>query len=158
MNNSIMNHSITTLTVPATAISAATAAGAATGAGEALSPMSPNVSDCPRGENALSPKQHAAIELLLVGRSIGDIARTLDIDRRTLHRWRFLNASFEQELRARRAELWSIAADRLKAMVHASLDVLEKELADRFDRTRHRAAVTILRLSDLRKATQEATS
>jgi hypothetical protein len=128
------------------------AATSATPLTQTTAAMSPDVPGCPIQENALSPKQHAAIELLLSGRNIGDIAKIIEVDRRTLYRWRFVNESFTQELTRRRNELWSIAADRLKALVHTSLDVLEKELADRFDRTRHRAAAAILRLSDLRKA------
>jgi hypothetical protein len=116
-----------------------------------LQTVSENVPECPTGENALSPKQNAAIELLLLGRNMRDIAEAIGIDRRTLFRWR-QDELFREELDQRRCELWSVAADRLKALVHPSLDVLEKELSDRFDRTRHRAAATILRLSDLRKA------
>ena len=112
--------------------------------------MSEIVRKCPTGENALSPKQQATIELLLLGKSMSDIARAIEVDPRTLYRWR-QDELFADELTQRRRELWSAAADRLKALVHPSLDILEKELADRFDRTRHRAAVNILRLSDLRK-------
>ena len=124
---------------------------AATWATKAAGAMSEDVRKCPDAENALSPKQRAAIDLLLLGKSASDTARAVEVDPRTVYRWRH-DERFADELQRRHRELWSLAAERLKALVHPSLDVLEKQLADRFDRTRFRAAAAILRLSDLRKA------
>jgi hypothetical protein len=53
---------------------------------------------------------------------------------------------------ARRRELWSSAAERLRALVHPAIDVLEKQLTDTYEPTRICAAGVLLRLTDLRKA------
>src|SRR5262245_55975964 len=112
--------------------------------------MSDGVRKCPIGQSRLNEKQHAAIELLLLGKSLGATAKAIEIDPRTLYRWR-QDADFRRELEQRRAELWGEAAQRLSAMVHPSLDVLEEQLYDRYDRARFNAALTLLKLADLRK-------
>jgi transposase-like protein len=106
---------------------------------------------CPNEKNDLNDKQHAAIELLLLGKSFSGIARALDIDPKTLYRWR-QDELFRDTLDERRRELWGVAAERLGALVHPSLDVMERHLADRYDRAQFRAAAAILRLADLRKS------
>src|SRR5688572_29353883 len=116
-----------------------------------LEPMSQNVPECPAAAERLSDKQRAAIELLLLGRRPSDIAAALDVDRRTVFRWR-QDDTFREELARCRRELWSGAAERLRARVHPSLDVMEQHLADRYDRSRFRAAAAVLRLADLHKA------
>ena len=70
------------------------------------------------------------------------------MDRRTIYRWR-QNPEFSGTLEQRRLELWEEASERLRALVHPSLDVLEHQLADRYDRARFRAAATVLRLAKL---------
>ena len=119
--------------------------------------MSQDVPECPNpGDRlngappSLTDKQLAAIELLLRGKSMSAVATALSMDRRTLYRWR-QEEPFRFELECRRRELWDEAADRLRGMVHPSLDILERELADRYDGARHRAATAVLRLADLRK-------
>src|SRR4051794_12958967 len=97
----------------------------------------------------LTDRQQAAIELLLLGKPTGEIAKAVGVDRRSLYNWR-QDGDFRDELDRRRRELWRDAADRLAALVHPALDVLEKHLGDRYDRARFRAAATILRLADLR--------
>jgi len=113
-------------------------------------PMSPNVPECPAAAERLSDKQRAAIELLLLGKRPSDIAAALDVDRRTVFRWR-QDEPFREELDRCRRELWAGAAERLRALVHPSLDVMEQHLRDRYDRNRFRAASSVLRLADLRK-------
>ena len=51
-----------------------------------------------------------------------------------------------------RRELWDGAAERLRALVHPALDVLEEEVHDVYDRSRMRAVGMILRFADLRKS------
>jgi len=117
-------------------------------------PASENVRECPTSENDLSSlndKKAAAIEFLLLGRSFSACARALGIDPRTLYRWRQEDA-FAEELKRRRQEIWGEAGDRIRAMVNPSLDVMEENLAARYDRARFRAASTILRLTNIGKA------
>jgi transposase-like protein len=100
--------------------------------------------------SSLNEKQRAAMQLLLMGKKLSTIARTLGIDAKTLYRWR-QDELFQEELDRRRRELWSAATDRLRALVHPAIDVLEQELAARYDRTRYRAANAVLRHANLRK-------
>ena len=58
---------------------------------------------------------------------------------------------FRVELDRRRRELWRVAAERLRMLVHPALDVLEEDVHSEYDRSRVRAAGMILRLADLRK-------
>lgn len=101
---------------------------------------------CPNWPNGLNEKQLAAIELLVAGKSYSAAAKAINIDRSTLFRWR-QDELFQEVLRERHEELWSEATQRLRGLVHPSLDVLEQHLGERYDRARFRAASTILRLA-----------
>jgi hypothetical protein len=98
----------------------------------------------------LSEKQKSAIELLLLGNSHSATADAINVDRKTLYNWR-QDPAFIEALEARRAELWGQAAQRLRAMVHPSLDILQQDLSNRHERARFRAATAVLRLADLRR-------
>ncbi len=100
--------------------------------------------------DTLSDKQRTAIELLLLGKSLSAVAARVQITPRTLYTWR-QDELFCEELDRRRRELWDGAAERLRALVHPALDVLERQLRDEYDRARVRAAGMLLRLADLRK-------
>ncbi len=110
---------------------------------------SQNVPDCPIEKNRLSDKQLAAIEMLVLGKAFTVVARELDIDRRSLYRWR-QDETFCEALNERRRAVWGGAVDRLKDLVHPSLEVLAEHLSDRYDRARFRAASTVLRLVNLK--------
>src|SRR5258708_730641 len=66
-------------------------------------------------------KQRIAIELLLGGKSFSAVAQAVQVSRRTIYTWR-QDPAFQRELEHRGEELWSGAAERLRAMVHPSLD------------------------------------
>jgi hypothetical protein len=100
--------------------------------------------------SSLNDNQHAAIRLLVLGKTLGAVAEAVGVSPRTLYTWR-QDPDFLAELERRREEIWSGAADRLRAMIHPSLDVIEQHLADPYDRSRFRAANSVLRLSDLRR-------
>jgi transposase-like protein len=102
--------------------------------------------ECTVWPDDLNEKQRAAIELLVSGKSYTAVAKAINIDRSTLFRWR-QDALFQQALEERHMELWSEATQRLRGLVHPSLDVLEADLNQRYDRARFRAAATILRLA-----------
>jgi hypothetical protein len=126
-------------------------------------PASRNVPECPVLKNDLSnhpqndpdehlpDKQRAAIQLIIMGKSDTAAAKALDLDRRTIYRWR-QDERFVAALEERRRALWADAADRVRALVHPSLDVMEQHLCDRYDRARFRAASTILRITNVGKA------
>ncbi|MGB7159582.1 MAG: hypothetical protein WBD40_16060 [Tepidisphaeraceae bacterium] len=103
----------------------------------------------------LSDKQRMAIELLLAGKNLATVAERVEVSPRTLYAWR-QDELFRAALDRRRHELWNGAAERLRALVHPSIDVLEQQLGDEYDRARVRAAGMLLRLADLRKCVPPA--
>ena len=109
----------------------------------------------PISGRALSDKQQAAVELLVLGHALGETAGAIDVDAKTLYNWR-QDPDFIEALEARRSELWDQAAQRLRAMVHPSLDILEQDLGNRHERARFRAATAVLRLADLRRSLHPA--
>lgn len=116
----------------------------------AVDPMHDHARKCTTAADRLSDKQRAAIELLILGQRMSCIAGAIGIDPSTLYRWR-QDETFVAELDRCRRELWAGAAERLRALVHPSLDVMEQHLRDRYERNRFRAASSVLRLADLRK-------
>jgi hypothetical protein len=89
---------------------------------------------------------------MLTGMTDLAIATQLGIDRRTLYRWRHEHDAFKEALHHRRRELWDGVVDKMRAMLEPSLQVLSEHLHDSLDRNRYRAAVSILRLSNVRGA------
>ena len=134
-----------------------TITGPITGLPTSCETVSENVRKCPaladhlieRSPVTLTEKQKAAVELMVLGRSMAATAQAIEVDARTLYRWRQLEA-FQEALDDRRRELWASAGDRLASMVHPSLDVLQQHLEDNYDRARFRAAATVLRLAKLK--------
>ena len=105
---------------------------------------------CPISKNSLHEKQLAAIEMLAVGRSLGGIAKAVEVDPKTLYRWR-KDDEFLEILNARRREVWGDLVGRLRDLTQPSLEVMAEHLEDRYDRARFRAAALILRLAHLHK-------
>src|SRR5688572_21855734 len=114
-------------------------------------PVSGNVRKCPVSENALTPRQLHAIRLLVAGRKDVNVARELNINPRTLHRWRTRHPAFRAELANRRTSLWDRNADQLGSMISRALRVLARQLRDPYDRTSYRAATALLRLAGANK-------
>jgi hypothetical protein len=127
---------------------------------------SQNVPICPIGAEAttnvvaqapagLSVAQLRALELLLDGTSVGLVAKTCGVDRRTIYRWRNEDAAFRAELERGRREIWIDSIDRMRMLVSRSLDVLDEQLDDDYDPVRVRAAGMVLNHSGLRKLIQD---
>jgi len=112
--------------------------------------VSENVRNCPNEKNRLREQQAIAVEMLVLGKPLGAIAKALEIDPRTLYRWR-QDELFRAQIDSRRAEVWGGAIDRLKDLVHPSIEVMAEHLADRYDRARFRAASMVLRLVKLKE-------
>src|SRR5205807_8908736 len=96
-------------------------------------------------------KQLAAVELLAAGTAYGETARILQITPKTLYNWR-QDGLFQEALQERRRELWGRIADRVRALLGPSIEVMEQHLKDPYDRDRFRAASTLLRLANLQKS------
>jgi transposase len=97
---------------------------------------------------SLNEKKRAAVELLALGKSYTLAAKTVGVDRRTIFEWR-QEQQFQSELRRRHQELWGDATERLQMLADPSIEVLVEHLNDRYDRSRFRAATTILKLVKL---------
>src|SRR5687768_16939401 len=108
--------------------------------------MSENVPKCPTGESAssLNDRQRLALELIVSGQRDIAVAKQVGVDRKTIYRWRHENDAFRAELDQHRRELW--------ALLERSVEVLNEHLHDSLDRNRYRAAVSVLRLSNVRGA------
>ena len=124
--------------------------------------MSQNVPECPiRAERISAPDaqvpaglgdaQLRAIELLLLGTPLVDVARECGVDRRTVYRWRHDDRLFRAELERDRREMWATNMDRMRMLIGRSLDVLEEELDEEHPRSRMWAARTVLNQTGLRK-------
>ena len=61
------------------------------------------------GLNSLSDQQRTAIEMLVIGKALSEIAKTLDIGRTTLYRWR-QDAAFREAIDERRREFAGVRA------------------------------------------------
>lgn len=96
----------------------------------------------------LSEKQHQAIELIINGQNFSDIASALDIDRRTLWRWRQL-PDFQQAHAERKAALRSEMQERVHNIMHLSLMVVERELASTGYAKPLGTALQVLKLASL---------
>jgi len=96
-------------------------------------------------ETELTDQQLTAIELLLSGQGVSQVAEQVDVDRSTLWRWGQLPA-FQAELNRRRQELWSAHADRLRSLLPAALQVLENTLECEPDGWR--VALAIVKMAD----------
>jgi hypothetical protein len=116
--------------------------------------VSENFRDFPISKNArsaLSDAQHAAVAMLAMGKSFPHVAEEVKVDVRTIYNWRKLPA-FRRALRKRREEIWHESADRLRAMLTRSLDIVEEQLAVRYEPSRVRAANMVLRHTGVRAA------
>src|SRR5688572_23885061 len=97
-------------------------------------PVPQNSPPFPSGENSLNDRQRPVMEMMLAGKSESAIAREAGMDRKTIYNWRTGHDAFRRELARRRRALWAGAGDRLRALLHPALDVLESQLAERYDR------------------------
>ena len=68
-------------------------------------PLCPSAAHCfPENgaQDALSDRQRAALELILLGQNDSAVAERVGVDRRTIYRWRNENETFAAELYTRR--------------------------------------------------------
>jgi hypothetical protein len=97
----------------------------------------------------LTPRQLAAIDLMLAGASDTAIASTLQIIRSTVYRWRAHNPLFRRVLAERLDDRYSAHIDRFLNGLSQSLQALTEQAQHPYAQTSHRAARTILIASRL---------
>jgi hypothetical protein len=85
----------------------------------------PGVSPEALQHNELSPRQMAAVHLMLHGQSDLQVAQQLGVDRTTVFRWRTRMKAFAMELERQRQGMYHRSIDRLHAMLEPALKVLE---------------------------------
>jgi acyl-CoA reductase-like NAD-dependent aldehyde dehydrogenase len=95
----------------------------------------------------LTPLQIQALELILSAKNDTAICKQLQIDRKTLYRWKTENPAFRDALHRRRAQLLDEHADRIRVLLKRALDTIEDHIQDSYAPTSHRAARTLLYLS-----------
>lgn len=123
------------------------------------SEMSQNVAGChseknaeiygdpiPRKKRHLSQRQFSAIPLLLHGLSDVQVAARLNIDRRTILRWRN-GRKFSAELEKQRQQLIQQSITRLQGLLDPALDILQKQITGDDPKTALRAAAILLRIA-----------
>jgi hypothetical protein len=120
-------------------------------ASQCSAPQSPqNVPDDPNPiKDNLTPRQLAAIDLMLAGASDTAIASTLQITRSTVYRWRAHNQLFRRVLAERLNDRYSAHIDRFLNGLSDSLQILTEQTQHPYAQTSHRAARTILTASRL---------
>jgi hypothetical protein len=122
--------------------------------GDRFNQTPPSLNEIPaqlRTPKGMTDKQFAAVDLLAQGVGLQTAAQILGVDVRTLYRWRH-QPGFGEALTARREEFWSDAVERLRGMTFACLNELDAQLRARHDDSRFRAATTLLKMVDLKKA------
>jgi hypothetical protein len=92
----------------------------------------------------LSNCQCRAIELALDGLRWSHIARTLNLSRQTLWRWKTQNSDFQRALASARADRHDFAVERCQTFASRAVSVLAKYLDDSDDKNRMRAAQLLL--------------
>jgi hypothetical protein len=100
-------------------------------------------------QHGLTVKQENAIDLLVTGKTDGQVAEAVGLHRVTVTKWRLYDPWFQAELNRRRLDLWGVAAERLRALLPKALDVIERELDGPLP---YAVALNVLKLTGLDKA------
>ena len=77
----------------------------------------------------LSVSQLNAVECLASGKNDQETAEVTGVSRQTVNGWKNHHPPFMAALNARRAEVWEVAGDRLRALLPKALDALEGSLS-----------------------------
>ncbi len=85
------------------------------------------IADISRQE--LSVNQLNAIECLASGKNDQETAEATGVSRQTVNGWKNHHPAFMAALNTRRAEVWDVAGDRLRALLPKALDALEGSLS-----------------------------
>jgi hypothetical protein len=95
----------------------------------------------------ITETQFHAIELTLLGMRDLQIADRLNINRKTLWRWRTLDTEYIRALEHARTQLYSDVADRFRTLLLKATLVMAKFLDDKEDGNRFRSAYALLMMA-----------
>ena len=76
----------------------------------------------------LSVEQLNAIDILVLGKTDQETAKTVGVARETVNRWRNDNPYFAAELNKQRKESWGVNKHRLQALTTKAVDAIETAL------------------------------
>jgi hypothetical protein len=127
--------------------------------------MTRNVSDCPSAPvqdlredpqdpvpEVLSDAQVVALDMILSGAGDSAVAREVNVNRRTIYRWRVEHPVFSQALAKRRQQLWELGVDRFRELTRLALDRLEAQIRDPYAPISMQAARAVVALAQLGRA------
>jgi hypothetical protein len=100
-------------------------------------------------KRGLTLAQLNAIDLLATGKRDKETAELLHLSRTCVTKWRLYDPLFQAALNRRREEAWGAGIDRLRSLIPQALDVLAEEMQKPDSPNRFKAAVEILRLTQL---------
>lgn len=100
----------------------------------------------------LLPRQAEALEMMLAGRTDGEIAIKLGVTRQTVNYWRNRDENFRKVLCTERQELWQAIRNEMTAMYTEALGILRKHLKSKDPKLQLKAAIQVLNLHDLKAA------
>ncbi len=103
-------------------------------------------------DSQLNDRQLAAIDAILQGLAMTQVAQAVGVDRKTLYRWRIHDLAFATELRERRREAIQLRVDRLCNLLDEAMDVLQRQMHENSAPISHRAARTLLVVSGIGKS------
>lgn len=108
----------------------------------------PNPSALARSHaHGLTLAQQSAVDLLAAGKTDTETAAALGVNRVTVTRWRLYDVEFAAALAERRAHVWGSAADKLRGLIPAALDVLADDLNTATGAERREVALAVLKLA-----------
>ena len=81
-----------------------------------------------QSSRALTAAQLAAVDLVVTGKADAEVADAVGVTRQTVWGWRHYHPEFRAALNTRRREVFGQTADRLRALLSRSIDVLAAEL------------------------------
>ena len=90
----------------------------------------------------MKTKQHQAITLILLGKSDRDICQQIEINPKTLWKWKTKNKIFMQEIEAQKEELLRQNQSSIDLIVRKSIEVILKSL----DSNETKTAIEMLKI------------
>lgn len=97
----------------------------------------------------LTVAQRNAVDLLVLGKTDGEVAEGVGVTRQTVNEWRNHDSVFIAELNSQRQELWNSPKQHLRRLVSKAIQTLEDNLGAEDPALRQAAAVHVLKSTGL---------